>query len=151
MWRWSWVMICNSYFFIVFSTYVEMILNFSPIMTWFPCILHVCGDDPTNPILFPNSIPYSPRMWRWSWWTCQCWRLELVFSTYVEMILTWFLAAVFCSGILHVCGDDPTYICRVSTRSMYSPRMWRWSSAYRMPLDNIMVFSTYVEMILLDE
>ena len=50
-------------------------------------ILHVCGDDP-----LPMSMPKKH---------------DIVFSTYVEMILKLILSDVWHLGILHVCGDDP--------------------------------------------
>ena len=35
--------------------------------------------------------------------------LDLVFSTYVEMILLVGPMAMIAAGILHVCGDDPQH------------------------------------------
>ena len=89
MWRWSSSFNLSSSRVYVFSTYVEVILK--PCNTSITCIsiLHVCGGDPYWVKIAQNLQEYSPRMWRWSrsknfkdwWWT--------VFSTYVEVILTW--------------------------------------------------------------
>ena len=73
---------------------------------------------------------------------------ELVFSTYVEVILI--PSACFAAeiGILHVCGGDPINREIRADVGMYSPRMWRWSSWLKFAKDRKTVFSTYVEVIL---
>ena len=129
MWRWSLRSYLSPCLDRVFSTYVEMILH--P-FSWegpYWSILHVCGDDPKVAQYPVQSGKYSPRMWRWS--TKQ---LLLPLRT---------------SSILHVCGDDPliTFFSRIV--SWYSPRMWRWSWYKLQPAAARVVFSTYVEMILL--
>ena len=48
-----------------------------------------------------------------------------VFSTYVEMILDLVHLAKSNYRILHVCGDDPSYIRTNGGHTEYSPRMWR--------------------------
>ena len=91
------------------------------------CILHVCGGDPwVCPVPF-MWILYSPRMWRWSWHVRLKVTVVLVFSTYVEVILKVAESDEKPTGILHVCGGDPTN----STEKAY--------------VDT--VFSTYVEVI----
>ena len=54
-------------------------------------------------------------------------RLEwlLVFSTYVEVILTTVLVLLTWLGILHVCGGDPNVDPHIIPHWWYSPRMWR--------------------------
>ena len=77
----------------------------------------------------------------------------------------------FQNSILHVCGDDPLSPIWTLFNGSYSPRMWRWSynawardkagrgilhvcgdDPYVLLLNNFrrLVFSTYVEMILLE-
>ena len=112
------------------------------------CILHVCGDDLhflSQPMIM---LVYSPRMWRWSWVEQNFKDFDLVFSTYVEMILgqRFFASQKLC--ILHVCGDDPWVDDWETDIHQYSPRMWRWSSLISSNLEIVGVFSTYVEMIL---
>ena len=51
-------------------------------------------------------------------------------------------------GILHVCGDDPYPVAIFRKTNWYSPRMWRWSHKFMDKFTMILVFSTYVEMIL---
>ena len=64
-----------------------MILVEPPSPCLLNCILHVCGDDPNaDPELAPDKI---------------------VFSTYVEMILSSCQYDPLKKSILHVCGDDP--------------------------------------------
>ena len=48
----------------VFSTYVEMILNLDGRLQNGGSILHVCGDDPIRNIKTSKEVEYSPRMWR---------------------------------------------------------------------------------------
>ena len=67
MWRWSFSKISHLIFFIVFSTYVEMIPKLSSLKKIKKSILHVCGDDPKFLITMLFRILYSPRMWRWSY------------------------------------------------------------------------------------
>ena len=131
----------------VFSTYVEMILRCENILRCATCVLHVCGDDPKlwlNCIL-PN--PCSPRMWRWSYLIVLPDQHDIVFSTYVEMILNFrdLLFRNIC--VLHVCGDDPMQWFWRLTVHLCSPRMWRWSYAMILTSNGSSVFSTYVEMI----
>ena len=52
------------------------------------------------------------------------------------------------SCILHVCGDDPFKMKQLKNFTSYSPRMWRWSLEVGNETMVMMVFSTYVEMIL---
>ena len=113
----------------VFSTYVEMILQGFTYPWLWNCILHVCGDDPLPRILYGFHSLYSPRMWRWSQKKTRKALVTLVFSTYVEMILSTTLKLKFHFCILHVCGDDPFLIRFCQTMMRYSPRMWRWSSS----------------------
>ena len=127
MWRWSYHDRVVLRYLNVFSTYVEMIL-FLNLPTWnHLCILHVCGDDFLQIQRLRTQIVYSPRMWRWSWVEQNFKDFDLVFSTYVEMILgqRFFASQKLC--ILHVCGDDPNQGSANNESLLYSPRMWRWS------------------------
>ena len=88
MWRWSPLAELHLWHQCVFSTYVEVIP--SPIFTSIKIssILHVCGGDPDGQTSLVVIVRYSPRMWRWSYshfWSISC---SIVFSTYVEVILT---------------------------------------------------------------
>ena len=49
---------------IVFSTYVEMILNLVNYAVSYASVLHVCGDDPKGCLLPVIHFKCSPRMWR---------------------------------------------------------------------------------------
>ena len=68
-------------------------------------ILHVCGGDPFGVFFTSHNIN--------------------VFSTYVEVILSWLMKLQTVKGILHVCGGDPGGMTRIHPHEMYSPRMWR--------------------------
>ena len=53
-------------------------------------------------------------------------------------------------SILHVCGGDPIKLNISRNWPVYSPRMWRWSYAeHKLAIFN-WVFSTYVEVILVE-
>ena len=112
------------------------------------CILHVCGGDPHWYHLHLVIEWYSPRMWRWSCMMTCLRTLRSVFSTYVEVILIFQRRDGLWSGILHVCGGDPLYFWTMETSSRYSPRMWRWSWHLFGQTHQLVVFSTYVEVIL---
>ena len=127
MWRWSYVGISKKRFLGVFSTYVEVILTIVCIWRNQISILHVCGGDPTCPILLKA-----------------CWT---VFSTYVEVILSRPFSSFIFMRILHVCGGDPIGAVAVVSNSKYSPRMWRWSQDVLFDAFHRIVFSTYVEVI----
>ncbi len=148
MWRWSYDEKRHPIFLTVFSTYVEVILwKFSKLLR-LTCILHVCGGDPKNILLKNNSQKYSPRMWRWSPYVFEA-KLKLgVFSTYVEVILKSLWVDFSLRGILHVCGGDPFWVPMSCLWVLYSPRMWRWSWVPAKYTKIILVFSTYVEVIL---
>ena len=66
MWRWSLWRSLGWRFKEVFSTYVEVILDwhieFNPLWSF----LHVCGGDPEMTVTASFSNKFSPRMWRWS-------------------------------------------------------------------------------------
>ena len=93
-------------------------------------ILHVCGGDPWAKQKSLNYFKYSPRMWRWSLHCLYDQFLHIVFSTYVEVILSLEHHSV---GTLQ-----------------YSPRMWRWSWHVMVLRLVRSVFSTYVEVILFE-
>ena len=107
MWRWS--RSCRSILmnFLVFSTYVEVILSFG----WFLLL----------------KSPFSPRMWRWSWNFTVDWVATFVFSTYVEVILSKTFNIFWVISFLHVCGGDPMILIYWREKLLFSPRMWRWS------------------------
>ena len=112
----------------VFSTYVEVIplcgqSSITPLG-----ILHVCGGDPSSNTLVDLTNWYSPRMWRWS-------------------LLAQLLGSLS-NCILHVCGGDPSTKKMARYTREYSPRMWRWSPLGWLCTTTKLVFSTYVEVIL---
>ena len=110
-------------------------------------ILHVCGGHPKRTGVLVGGHQYSPRMWRSSHSLQNCFQVNLVFSTYVEVILCWLATTIDFSGILHVCGGHP-FCCWIwNCLCWYSPRMWR-SSCHRIKAFRFYsVFSTYVEVI----
>ena len=148
MWRWSRLNSRIAFNCLVFSTYVEVILaeriKLLPLLS----ILHVCGGDPLNKQIKELQGGYSPRMWRWSWWKVRIYVCLAVFSTYVEVILTFGILLMIYYCILHVCGGDPQLINCQSLKKLYSPRMWRWSFKGVSIIGFMCVFSTYVEVIL---
>ena len=88
-------------------------------------------------------------MWRWSFKNYFWHSNEFVFSTHVEVILRNGKWLKRIEGILHTCGGDP-YITLINfTIKEYSPHMWRWSYAVIFPLSFSGVFSTHVEVILM--
>ena len=134
--------------FVVFSTYVEMILLAFVGSYWWTSVLHVCGDDPNNSLNWWATRWCSPRMWRWSYWLLLGQNEVPVFSTYVEMILLVECDPQSLESVLHVCGDDPNSLFSCFFKFSCSPRMWRWSFiSFQIDVRSI-VFSTYVEMIL---
>ena len=82
-----------------------MILPFIPVKSIPKSVLHVCGDDPF--IKVGNGI------------------VQVVFSTYVEMILNNECQSITRFSVLHVCGDDPGTQFGIRKKAMCSPRMWR--------------------------
>ena len=128
MWRWSQRTLLPLLLVLVFSTYVEVILAgtaeimtksrvFSTYVEVIPkadqikgdtlCFLHVCGGDPANDHPWITSSLFSPRMWRWSWWSNSASWWVQVFSTYVEVILMKDFEILPTTSFLHVCGGDP--------------------------------------------
>ena len=169
MWRWSWISRQQKSWWWVISTYVEMIPiarretleprsdlhvcgddpdmidNISGI---YSSDLHVCGDDPKLLEFQKLNCKWSPRMWRWSYTNQYSHLVTQVISTYVEMILGLHSLLTPLLSDLHVCGDDPSIFYIVFRESKWSPRMWRWSYQERQKQHNLLVISTYVEMIL---
>ena len=88
-------------------------------------------------------------MWRWSCPVGHHPRLKHVFSTYVEVILYRLLFCWCWLRILHVCGGDPVIHGIARSVKEYSPRMWRWSYFKNGWQLLHIVFSTYVEVILI--
>ena len=87
-------------------------------------------------------------MWRWSCWMNQVSRNHRVFSTYVEVILSFTKMQVKSACFLHVCGGDPDPQNASFCQFLFSPRMWRWSYVWNTHSSRLNVFSTYVEVIL---
>ena len=128
MWRWSYTFQTLTFQNLVFSTYVEVIPKLLKRSCTISGFLHVCGGDPE---LIFNSFDhreFSPRMWRWSRYNSFLQQAHPVFSTYVEVILSF-------------------TTCR-SRLMKFSPRMWRWSPGWAWHIAKQKVFSTYVEVIL---
>ena len=88
MWRWSPILRWKSCIRQVFSTYVEVILNHIFHCYCSFCVLHVCGGDPARKNVTCWWVQCSPRMWRWSFMHDLKENKAIVFSTYVEVILT---------------------------------------------------------------
>ena len=133
--------------YLVFSTYVEVILRMRWLCAAWVCILHVCGGDPRYSWQLKPERQYSPRMWRWSLSCCRPPCYAKVFSTYVEVILLSWKSYTVAQGILHVCGGDPGVGVMSHLHFKYSPRMWRWSCKACQSAISWIVFSTYVEVI----
>ena len=110
--------------------------------------LHVCGGDPETSIFIYDDSQFSPRMWRWSSLLKTAGHYHQVFSTYVEVILFGFVRLFHTICFLHVCGGDPLPSNLMSFISKFSPRMWRWSTDAVLAAMQVIVFSTYVEVIL---
>ena len=127
MWRWSYSAKTGSWSDIVFSTYVEVILNGKHLTIVVFGFLHVCGGDPHQTNILLNCFKFSPRMWRWSSSNKHSFKLFSVFSTYVEVILIYGKWVSAEGRFLHVCGGDPLPSNLMSFISKFSPRMWRWS------------------------
>ena len=147
MWRWSLSYCCPPCNAKVFSTYVEVILEFMGNVDFLASILHVCGGDPWEVQEKWSWLLYSPRMWRWSWLNHCSSYLVLVFSTYVEVILKPYAKFPQTMRILHVCGGDPSWWVDMWFFVKYSPRMWRWSLRGIDQKETITVFSTHVESV----
>ena len=131
----------------VFSTYVEVILARWTLSVTIVSFLHVCGGDPDWRIWCFCNVWFSPRMWRWSSSNLNHQFHQLVFSTYVEVILINPANSAISRGFLHVCGGDPIYLPCYQACILFSPRMWRWSSFRLLGCEWFVVFSTYVEVI----
>ena len=84
MWRWSFFQNRSSDWWLVFSTYVEVILAMATPAAWSKSVLHVCGGDPMKERMFIQVARCSPRMWRWSWNSRIATISTKVFSTYVR-------------------------------------------------------------------
>ena len=147
MWRWSHFIIVFFGTINVFSTYVEVILRLTSLILLTFGILHVCGGDPRAKINKATAVGYSPRMWRWSQVLSRMGTRWLVFSTYVEVILTDANWRKRKKRILHVCGGNPIPRALWKFDKGYSPRMWRWSFWHVAHYSQHLVFSTYVEVI----
>ena len=102
--------------------------------------LHVCGGDPENGIdKFLDEI-FSPRMWRWSYPHWKYMEQFGIFSTYVEVILTFNDNSESKTNFLHVCGGDPMNHYRNTKFYQFSPRMWRWSPTSHLVRSRILYF-----------
>ena len=107
MWRWSWLISWKNWKMPVFSTHVEVILMINVGAVRAGSILHTCGGDPIHAVSTEVHGLYSPHMWRWSSWYRLLISYMIVFSTHVEVILSWSYDLPSCK--------------------LYSPHMWRWS------------------------
>ena len=67
----------------------------------------------------------------------------------MEVILQLILPRLLILSILHVCGGDPLTGLITEVLPPYSPRMWRWSQQHFLYHNHHLVFSTYVEVILI--
>ena len=147
VWRWSYFLANWSWWRLVFSTCVEVILCSNVICPVMWGILHVCGGDPIPIYTKTFPVMYSPRVWRWSQSLWNLMYLSSVFSTCVEVIPFQFRSLYQNMCILHVCGGDPFIACFSTYIHKYSPRVWRWSRTNVDPNPQGIVFSTCVEVI----
>ena len=95
-----------------------------------------------------DHLVYSPRVWRSSYASSINAPKLIVFSTYVEVIPSLSVYITLPSCILHVCGGHPTIKKYQILWWEYSPRMWRSSFFAWLSSCKVLVFSTYVEVIL---
>ena len=149
MWRWSHQSHDNVNRIGIFSTYVEVILFAGSYMVLKAYFLHVCGGDPYVGEAVPAVDWFSPRMWRWSLLRVCKPVNKPIFSTYVEVILSSSGLNLKSGNFLHVCGGDPYSMINCCIRSLFSPRMWRWSWKRGIDQCCVRIFSTYVEVILI--
>ena len=108
--------------------------------------LHVCGGVSQAVRESPRKEMFSPRMWRCFSLAQRSQSLHRVFSTYVEVFLTLEEAYQLDESFLHVCGGVSIGNFPNSTKSSFSPRMWRCFSRGNPNLRYACVFSTYVEV-----
>ena len=126
---------------------MEVILDSYSVKIPIFSFLHVCGGDPDVEVDLIGLWEFSPRMWRWSPEAPPLELTALVFSTYVEVILTLGIVTTGLMSFLHVCGGDPDIAQTVADLKAFSPRMWRWSWHDNHGSNSNQVFSTYVEVI----
>ena len=127
---------------------MEVILGLRQYRYQWDRFLHVCGGDPWSRNILTYYVGFSPRMWRWSLTRLTCQKVLMVFSTYVEVILSIKEFQQRLESFLHVCGGDPNKATWECLREWFSPRMWRWSYSFHDCTTTNKVFSTYVEVIL---
>ena len=109
----------------VFSTYVEVFLDFELAAKRGVGFLHVCGGVSARGGTRYTEILFSPRMWRCFYLTLLKLGRYLVFSTYVEVFLRQFIIGNILLCFLHVCGGVSNLLDQLSVFQRFSPRMWR--------------------------
>ena len=93
----------------VFSTHVEMFLSQAEDRLEMVSFLHACGDVSFLRMAVTDSDVFSPRMWRCFLVPVMKSKIFVVFSTHVEILLSW------------ICSNE---ICL----SFFFPRTWNVSN-----------------------
>ena len=92
---------------------------------------------------------FSPRMWRCFIPAIARPPFKRVFSTHVEMFPKSSRQTKRRSGFLHACGDVSQQHHHPERQREFSPRMWRCFLCRRIYSEKVIVFSTHVEMFLI--
>ena len=135
----------------VFSTYVEVFPLQSSSTDGIFCFLHVCGGVSSAVTGGKIASKFSPRMWR-CFYHCQTISpSESVFSTYVEVFPFKGVVRQNTNRFLHVCGGVSLTRNTLTYLFLFSPRMWRCFLIQFFKVAHVVVFSTYVEVFLLNK
>ena len=130
----------------VFSTYVEVFLLQLLCNCCSRSLLHVRGG-----VSAPHHYAFrrresSPRTWRCFLCRPSDRKREEVFSTYVEVFLTFGAGDCFTPSLLHVRGGVSDLRQAFQIQKLSSPRSWRCFSGRRLGIHRTDVFSTSVEV-----
>ena len=134
----------------IFSTYVEVFPSLARLMPLCLHFLHVCGGVSSSLKIRIKAWKFSPRMWRcflsYTLWTGE----QTIFSTYVEVFLIQPCSTKDLVNFLHVCGGVSRADTGRGPYAPFSPRMWRCFLRQSLKRYWSEIFSTYVEVFLID-
>ena len=108
--------------------------------------LHVCGGVSLGVVGEQAQLAFSPRMWRCFHGAIIATPDGVIFSTYVEVFLSWTSLAGVRFNFLHVCGGVSAAYGFDMRVYGFSPRMWGCFQVSLSASDANAIFSTYVEV-----
>ena len=130
----------------IFSTHVEVFLWRCNLSDKWTDLLHARGGVSHAMQRAKHNKQSSPRTWRCFWRTLSLSKYIPIFSTHVEVFLSYDINIYNTKNLLHARGGVSKIGISTVTTTQSSPRTWRCFYLYMYSYSKQKIFSTHVEV-----